>query len=416
MKRRRARLSGSQTPWERLCGEGFAAADDGFVLLVDNAQHLLAATSQWHERFRGWWRWSEGQRAREVAPAAGARAAWRRWLELIGQALRGGGGRRRRVTLRQGARARVTLNWISRPLHDSGGRPIGVVMAGRFGGRRRRVADRMATRAVLTVRPGEMFSFLVRPSRRAGEGGDFIEDLSFDGATRLAHELQVGAEFPAALPATWRAAGRRAVAQARVNGGPVTVELPALADAPPWQLAVLPMGAGRCNAVLRATSHATATQQMLLACGEQLVGLEAELRRAQRLATQGMLAAAIGHEVNNCLGIALANASLFSEQHGANSPAAARAIAPVIHAVQTAGRICDRFRHLGGSTPPALAVLDLAATVQRSFDMLVRIIQRRFTLEFRYAGELLVRADHTHIEQMVVNLVLNAREIGRAHV
>lgn len=419
---RRPRLAGSQTPWERLSGDGFTETPHGFVLMIDGDGRLVTATPQWHVRFGRWWKWDVGTRWRDTVPEPGAERAWAKWLEMLSRALESETAFQANVTLSRPKEKNVRVDFLSQPLRDGAGHGIGAIVAGKFhplaGGER--FGALTETKGNRTSRAAaEIASLWVRPKRRRGEQGLFIESLSA-GARRFlgkASLLHAGDGFPECLPEEMQADCRLLLERVAETGEPAKSNPTAAAgvgwtSAPGLELTILPAASSRFCVVLRRDPLWEAGRRMLVACGEQIVSLEGELRRAQRLATQGMLAAAIGHEVNNCLGVALANASLFREQHAAN-PSAVRAIEPVINAVQTAGKICHRFRNLSGRDEVAPAAVDLAAAVQRGFDMLVRIVPRRITFEPKAVGPLFVRADPTHLEQIVVNLVLNARDATR---
>ncbi len=423
--RRRARVAGSQTPWERLSGDGFSATPHGFVLMVDVEGRLVTATLSWHVRFFRWWKWNDGTRWRDTVPRPGAERGWSEWQEVLNRALDSETPFQTTVIL-HGKRARhVRVECLGQPLRDGAGRSLGAIVAGRFYPRVDGGSDGGTSKAdggLASAGTPETASLWVRPKRRRGEEGYFIESVS-GGADRLlggAPAVRAGASFPDCLPEAVRGELASLVACAADTGEPA-MQRPAPPGAGGWsrtsslELTVLPAPGSRFCLVLRRDPLRDAGRRMLVACAEQLVSVEGELRRAQRLATQGMLAAAIGHEVNNCLGVALANASLFQEQNRSN-PNTVRAIQPVIHAVQTAGKICQRFRHLSGHAEPAPEVVNLAEAVQRSFDMLVRIVPRRISFAPESGVPLFVRADSTHLEQIVVNLVLNARDATREAV
>lgn len=419
---RRPQMSGSQTPWERLSREGFTENPHGFVLMIDADGRLVTATPQWPVRFHRWWKWDVGTRWRDTVPEPGAERAWAKWLDVLRRALEVETAFQASVTLSRTKGKNVRVDFLSQPVRDGAGRVVGAILAGKFhplveGGRSGAKAGSRAPRASRAT--PVIASLWVRPKRRRGEGGLFIESLSagarrFFGGESL---LRPGDSFPECLPEEMRGdcvslLERVAVTGEPARSNPVAAAGLGRAKVPSLELTILPASASRFCVILRRDPQWEAGRRMLVACGEQIVSLEGELRRAQRLATQGMLAAAIGHEANNCLAVALANASLFRERHAANTDAV-RAIEPVMHAVETAGKICQRFLNLSGRGETAPVVVDLAETVQRSFDMLVRIVPRRITFEPKTAGPLFVRADPTHIEQIVVNLVLNARDATR---
>jgi len=140
-----------------------------------------------------------------------------------------------------------------------------------------------------------------------------------------------------------------------------------------------------------------------------LRSLEEQLRRAQRLSAQGMLAAMTAHDVTNSLGVALGHATLCRELH-ADDAALRAQFDPIIHAIKLAGSICNQFRNLATDASAAgCDEIDLVETARAGFQMLERVVERELVFEAP-AQRLPVIADPTLIEQILVNLVLNARD------
>jgi signal transduction histidine kinase len=408
---RRRRILGSRTPWEQLSGAGFTGDERGFVLVVDREGRLVTASRSWTDWTRDRWLWPEGGHWQDVPPRPGHERSWLQWTRLVRRALDSDGPFQAAVRFNGIGDAPARIEYLSQPVRDVDGRTVGKIIAGKFRPGGRQTLESAEPSDVARHSADRVACLWIRAKRRRGESGWVVENASADAA-RLVAGAEVGADFPACLPAAFRRRCRLVLETAR-DRAPAenihTFEPNFPPDAPPLELTLLPLGAERWCVLLREDRSRAAMRRMLLAGSEQIVSTEGELRRAQRLATQGMLAAAIGHEVNNCLGIALANASLFRERHG-HEDEAASAVDPIIYAVQTAGRICQRFRNLGsrGETKPD--VVDLAVVARRTFEMLMRIVGRHFTFESRAVGPLWVRADPTHLEQIVVNLVLNARD------
>ncbi len=137
--------------------------------------------------------------------------------------------------------------------------------------------------------------------------------------------------------------------------------------------------------------------------------LEEEFRQSQRLEAVGRLAGGIAHDFNNVLTSVLGHAELLLE---------ALTGGPLQEDVEEIRRSADRAR---GLTRQLLAfsrkqvlspvVLDLRGVVQDMERMLGRIIGEDVVLETDLAADLWpVLADRTQIEQVLVNLAVNARD------
>jgi PAS domain S-box-containing protein len=138
--------------------------------------------------------------------------------------------------------------------------------------------------------------------------------------------------------------------------------------------------------------------------------LERELHQAERLQSLGQLAAGIAHDFNNLLGAIMNYAELVAEQT-ADRPAV-RADAEQIQA--TAERAAQLTRQLlvfsrRQETKPQ--TLDLNAIVADVRNLLARSIGAHIELTVSLAPDLPpIRADQGQIEQVLLNLAVNARD------
>jgi len=138
-----------------------------------------------------------------------------------------------------------------------------------------------------------------------------------------------------------------------------------------------------------------------------LRSLEEQLRHGRQLAAMGSLAAMSAHDLKNCLGIALGHIQLFQ---GAE-PAHAGAFEPALRALRMASRYCERFCEFTLPAGPEDEVpLDLTEAVARTCDLFERVIERRLRLELPAPGTCRLPVGSFQIDQILVNLLLNARD------
>ncbi|MDB4945920.1 MAG: domain S-box protein [Labilithrix sp.] len=145
--------------------------------------------------------------------------------------------------------------------------------------------------------------------------------------------------------------------------------------------------------------------------GESIrVTLEGQLRQAQKMEAVGRLAGGVAHDFNNVLSVILSYAELMLDTLSPDDP-----MRDDVDEIQKAGnRAADLTRQLlMFSRKQVLApkVIDLNDLLAKMDKMLQRILGEDIELRF-VAGERLgrLRADPSSIEQVVMNLVVNARD------
>jgi signal transduction histidine kinase len=138
--------------------------------------------------------------------------------------------------------------------------------------------------------------------------------------------------------------------------------------------------------------------------------LEEQLRQAQKLEAVGQLSAGIAHNFNNLLQAIMANIDL-AEMKG---PEKVQAYLKDADAAATRGAELVRQLMLfarAGTREPCFQEVDLGAIIANTASLCRRTIDRRIELEVEIAPHLpRVRADAGQLEQVLLNLYLNARD------
>ena len=167
------------------------------------------------------------------------------------------------------------------------------------------------------------------------------------------------------------------------------------------------------NTVLWAEPIALQTGPCLLILVEDVTDhlkLEAQLRQSQKLEAVGCLAAGIAHEFNNLLTVIQGHTGLLSGRP-LNSKHAAESIERIAQASQRAASLTRRLLAFSHKQPVQLKPVNLSAAVQGLGKMLGQLIGERFQLKLACAPDLpSVQADEGNIEQILINLALNARD------
>jgi two-component system, cell cycle sensor histidine kinase and response regulator CckA len=137
---------------------------------------------------------------------------------------------------------------------------------------------------------------------------------------------------------------------------------------------------------------------------------EEQLRHSQKMEAIGRLAGSVAHDFNNLLSVILGHGSFMLQDLKGPDP-----LRDEVNAILKAGeRAADLTRQLlAFSRQQLLAprVLDLNLVVKDSERMLRRLLGEDIELVTRYERELIkVRVDASQIDQVVMNLAVNARD------
>jgi nitrogen-specific signal transduction histidine kinase len=138
--------------------------------------------------------------------------------------------------------------------------------------------------------------------------------------------------------------------------------------------------------------------------------LEARLQQSQRLETVGQLAGGIAHDFNNLLAVILNYAYFVREQLPADS-AVRTDIEEIRHAAERASELTHQLLVFSRRETVSLEVLDLNEVVREMERLLRRTIGEHVELKTKLADEpCMVKADAAQVEQVVLNLAVNARD------
>lgn len=143
---------------------------------------------------------------------------------------------------------------------------------------------------------------------------------------------------------------------------------------------------------------------------EKLQAKELELQRSQRLDAVGRLAGGIAHDFNNLLAAILAPAELASKQLPKEHPAQ-RDLEDIRNAAVRATDLTRGLLAFGRRQVVAPVVVNLNEIVEAGGRLLKRVIGETVRLEVAAkASRPAVRVDRTQIEQIIMNLAVNARD------
>jgi C4-dicarboxylate-specific signal transduction histidine kinase len=199
------------------------------------------------------------------------------------------------------------------------------------------------------------------------------------------------------MPTEWRDADQRAAAELRATGS--------------------------CNAFdkeyfrkdgSRVTERKQA-EENLRESQRRYLEAQMELAHANRVTTMGQLAASITHEVMQLVAAAITNANIAVRWLGGHPPdleEVRHALDRILRDGKRAGDILGRIRTLIKKVPPRHDQLDINETILEVIELTrSELLRNRILLQTELAKGLpLIRGDRIQLQQVVLNLIMNAVE------
>jgi signal transduction histidine kinase/ActR/RegA family two-component response regulator len=138
--------------------------------------------------------------------------------------------------------------------------------------------------------------------------------------------------------------------------------------------------------------------------------LTAQLLQAQKLEALGRLAGGIAHDFNNFLTCIMGNLALL-ERHVSSSPDAEEFLAQANTAVDSAASLTRQLLAFSRKQVISPRPIQLSTLVSRLVAILRRLVEQRISLRTDCSPDSWsVNADPGQLEQVLVNLVMNARD------
>jgi len=144
---------------------------------------------------------------------------------------------------------------------------------------------------------------------------------------------------------------------------------------------------------------------------ENLQAVEEQLRHSQKMDAIGQLAGGVAHDFNNLLTVMMGNADLALKDPAGMPPLAKTCLTQIIAASERAASLTRQLLTFGRKQVMQAGPIVLNDVISNLTSMLDRIIGEHITLECNYdPSPSFVQADGGMIEQVLVNLVVNARD------
>lgn len=140
------------------------------------------------------------------------------------------------------------------------------------------------------------------------------------------------------------------------------------------------------------------------------VRLEEQLLQSQRLDSIGQLAGGVAHDFNNILTIILGYSEQLSATMGEQSPHH-KDIQEIINAGERAMKLTSQLLAFGRKQLIRPDVINLNSVISDMSKMLNRLITENIFIRTKLAENLgFIKADSSQVEQILLNLVVNARD------
>ena len=140
------------------------------------------------------------------------------------------------------------------------------------------------------------------------------------------------------------------------------------------------------------------------------IALEEQLREAQKCEAIGQLAGGIAHDFNNMIGAVMGWADMGVEESAPDSPFH-RYFEKVRHQAQRAAALTRQLLAFARRQILEPRDMDLNQSVIETLSLLEKVISSNIEIKANLAPDLaIVRADPTQVEQVLMNLCINARD------
>jgi two-component system, cell cycle sensor histidine kinase and response regulator CckA len=295
------------------------------------------------------------------------------------------------------------IGWRNSLLRDDAGRVIGTLSSGEdITERKRAEQDLLKSEArartlvesnIIGIATGDL------KGRMIDANGAFLGLVGFTRDNLLSGEMR----WDTLTPPEYHASDQRAVEQLRTTG-----------VASPWEKQFFRKDGSRISVLIGVTTRVAADGDIecvsfVLDISERKQ-LEQQLRQAQKMEAVGRLAGGIAHDFNNLLGVIIGYSEIVEERLGQSDP-----LRPKVEQIKKAGQRAATLTRqlLAFSRQQVLEpkVLDLNAVVADTLKMLQRVLGEDIELIMVPEPELgRIKADQGQIEQIIMNLAVNARD------
>jgi len=157
------------------------------------------------------------------------------------------------------------------------------------------------------------------------------------------------------------------------------------------------------------TSHESETFEIIVEDVTELRGMERQLRQAQKFEAIGQLAGVVAHDFNNVLGAILGWAEIGFE-HCRDLPKVAEQFRHIQEQAERAAALTRELLTFARHQVLQPRAVDLNTVASGLFSLLDKVIGKHIEVKYLTSPLDPVKADPTQIEQVLMNLCINARD------
>jgi len=143
---------------------------------------------------------------------------------------------------------------------------------------------------------------------------------------------------------------------------------------------------------------------------EEKAFLQSQLHQAQKMETIGALAGGIAHDFNNLLTVILGNAQLARMKYKSNRDLDIY-LEQIQNSSERAAKLTRQLLTFSRKQPITLSILNVNTVIKNMLKILQRLIGEDIVIDTNLSPELpSIQGDEGNIEQVIMNLVINARD------
>src|SRR5262249_4241975 len=158
----------------------------------------------------------------------------------------------------------------------------------------------------------------------------------------------------------------------------------------------------------KATAALRASEAELRDTLESIRASEEHVRRAQKMEAVGQLAAGVAHNFNNLLQVTMGYADILLDE--SEDDLVRSAAVEIRRSTERGAALTRQLLTFGRKHVPRVATIDLGGTIAALTDLLTGVIREDIKLKMDFGPARAVLIDPYDLEQVIVNLVINARD------